>query len=101
MTALGVEAKGGTAIAVFRFAAALAPMGEMIAAGGHGEVRPEAQLAAFRIGEDEGAGADVLARTFEKDIGGLKNVGRDMLEAGALENAHDAGILLLERAPLG
>ena len=73
----------------------------MIAAGRHGEIGPQAQFDAGRIGEDIGAGADVLARAFEEDVSRLKNIGRDMVEAAPLEHAHDARILRFQRPALG
>jgi hypothetical protein len=95
------EAEGRPAIAVTRLAVGPRRMHEMITAGGHGEIRAQAHLGPFRIGEDIGIGADILARAFEEDIGRLQDVGRDMIEARPFEDGHDALILGGERDALG
>ena len=95
------KAEGRSAIAVARLAVGLRVLRQVIAAGRHREIGPQAHLVAFGIGEDIGIGADVLARAFEKDIGRLQNIGRDMIEARLLEHRHDARILRFERLALG
>ena len=94
------EAEGRTAIAIARLAVGPGGMGQVIAAGRHREIGPEAHLVPLGIGEDIGIGADVLARAFEEDVGRLQNVGRDVIEARFLEHAHDARILRFERLAL-
>ncbi len=76
-------------------------MAEVIAAGGHGQIGPQAQFGAGGIGEDESPCTDVLAGALEEDVGRLDDVGRDVVEAGALEHRHDRRILALQRLALG
>ncbi len=94
------EAESWPAIAIAGFRIGFARMGQVRAAGGHGEIGPETQFTPFWISEQEGARADLLARAFEEQVSRLDQVGRDMVETGLLEHRHDTGILRFERQPL-
>ncbi len=94
-------AEGGPGVAVAGLARDIRGMGEMVAAGRHGQVGTQAQLAAGGIGEDVGAGADALAGAVEEHVGGLDDVGRDEVESGAGEHRHDALRLRVERLAFG
>ncbi len=71
-------------------------MAQVITAGRHGEVGPQAHFGTGWIGEHKRPGADVFAGALEEDVGGLDDVGGDVVEARALEHRHDGGILALE-----
>ena len=73
----------------------------MIATGRHRDVGPQAQFGAGRIGKDVSAGADVLAGALEENVSRLNNIGRDIVEACLLEDAHHGALDGFERAALG
>ena len=58
--------------------------GEIVARHRNGQVRPQAELAAVRVGGEEHAAADVLAREVEERLGRLQDRRRDARVAGAL-----------------
>ncbi len=58
--------------------------GEIVARHRDGEIGPQAQLAPVRIGGEEHAAADVLAREIEERLGRLQDRGRDARVARAL-----------------
>ena len=58
--------------------------GEVIARHRNGQVRPQAQLAPVRIGGEEHAAADVLARQVEERLGRLQDRGRNARVSRAL-----------------
>ena len=62
----------------------------------HGEVWPEAQLFAGKIGEDVGAASDRFADLIEKDVGGLDDGRRNLLVAASPENFEQGGGLGFE-----
>ena len=95
------KAEGGAQIAIALLGGGVARMAQVIAAGGHGEIGPQAHFGAGGIGEHEGPCTDVFARALEEDVGGLDDVGRDLVEAGALEHRHDGGVLALEGFAFG
>ena len=95
------KAEGGAEIAIFCFLVGLFRMAQVIAAGGHREVRAQAHFSAGGIGEHKGPGADVFAGALKKNIGGLDDVGGDVIKSGALEHRHDGGILPFQRLALG
>ena len=57
---------------------------EIVARHRDGQVRPQAELVAVRIGGEEHAAADVLAREIEERLGRLQDRRRDARVAGAL-----------------
>ena len=94
--ALVGKAEGGTEIAVAALGGGITRMAQVIAAGGHGKIRAQADFGTGGIGEDEGPCTDVFSRALEEDVGGLQYVGRDMLEPGTLEDGHECRVLVVE-----
>ena len=95
------KTEGGAEIAIVRFLVGLFRVAQVIAAGGHREVGPQAHFGAGGIGEHKGPGTDILAGTLEENIGGLDDVGGDVVKAGALKHRHDGGVLPFQRLALG
>ncbi len=73
LSALRLKAKGRPVIAITRGDIGAGVTFEIEPRDGHGEIRPEAQLLAGKIGEDIGAAAQRLADLIEKDVGGLQD----------------------------
>ena len=94
------KTEGGAEIAIFCFLIGFFRVAQVIAAGGHREVRPQAHFSACGIGEHKGPGANILAGTLKENIGGLDDVGGDVIKPGALENRCDGGILAFQRLAL-
>ncbi len=98
---IGGKTEGWAEIAIAAFGIGLHRMGQMIAAGRNRDVGPQAQFGAGRIGKNVGAGADILAGALEENVSRLNNIGRDIVEARRLEDAHHRAFDGFQRASLG